>query len=157
MRFYTQQHRFYAGGDLHARTLYLHVLDADGRTCFDRNLPARPDSFLEAIQPFRDGLVVGVERMFAWYWVADLCQREQIAFVLGHALKERDCQSREGDLAAQSNSGTRLRNRHHGCETPNVSQGFGVGYTTKPVALNHRKLPNGRARAAGQGVLLLDS
>ena len=24
--------------------------------------------------------------MFAWYWVADLCQREQIAFVLGHAL-----------------------------------------------------------------------
>ena len=47
MRFYTQQHRFYAGGDRHARTLYLHVLDADGRTCFDQNLPARPDAFPE--------------------------------------------------------------------------------------------------------------
>src|SRR5206468_11706962 len=86
MRFYTQQHRFYAGGDLHARTLYLHVLDADGRTRFDQNLPARPDAFLDAIQPFRDGLVVGVECMFAWYWLADLCAAEGIPFVLGHAL-----------------------------------------------------------------------
>ena len=24
--------------------------------------------------------------MFAWYWVADLCQAEGIPFVLGHAL-----------------------------------------------------------------------
>jgi transposase len=24
--------------------------------------------------------------MFAWYWLADLCAQEQIAFVLGHAL-----------------------------------------------------------------------
>jgi transposase len=86
MRFYTRPHRFYAGGDLHARTLYLHVLDADGRTCFDQNLPARPDAFLDAIQPFRDGLVVGVECMFAWYWLADLCAAEGIPFVLGHAL-----------------------------------------------------------------------
>src|SRR5947208_1767366 len=86
MRFYTQQHRFYAGGDLHARTLYLHVLDADGRTCFDQNLPARPDAFLAAVAPFRDGLVVGVECMFAWYWLADLCHDQQIEFVLGHAL-----------------------------------------------------------------------
>src|SRR3954471_8918213 len=86
MRFYTQQHRFYCGGDLHARTLYLHVLDAEGQTCFEANLPARPDAFLDAVKPFRDGLVVGVECMFAWYWLADLCAAEGIAFVLGHAL-----------------------------------------------------------------------
>ncbi len=30
--------------------------------------------------------MVAVECMFAWYWVADVCQREGIAFVLGHAL-----------------------------------------------------------------------
>src|SRR6476620_7808712 len=24
--------------------------------------------------------------MFAWYWLADLCEREKIPFVLGHAL-----------------------------------------------------------------------
>lgn len=26
------------------------------------------------------------ECMFAWYWLADLCAREQLDFVLGHAL-----------------------------------------------------------------------
>jgi transposase len=30
--------------------------------------------------------VVGVECIFTWYWLADLCAREGIAFVLGHAL-----------------------------------------------------------------------
>ena len=40
----------------------------------------------EAIGPYREGLVVAVECMFAWYWLADLCSRENIPFVLGHAL-----------------------------------------------------------------------
>ncbi len=86
MRFYTQQHRFYAGVDLHARTLHLCVLDHDGTVVFDRGLACRPDALLAALAPFRDGLVLGVECMFAWYWVADLCQQEGIPFVLGHAL-----------------------------------------------------------------------
>src|SRR5262249_52944784 len=37
-------------------------------------------------KPYRKDLVVGVECMFAWYWLADLCEREQIPFALGHAL-----------------------------------------------------------------------
>jgi transposase len=86
MRLYTGQHRFYAGIDLHARSLYAHVLDERGRTVLDRDLPASPDAFLEAVKPFRDGLVVGAECMFAWYWLADLCEDERIPFVLGHAL-----------------------------------------------------------------------
>ena len=86
MRLYTGQHRFYAGIDLHARSLYAHVLDERGRTVLDRDLPASPDAFLEAVQPFRDGLVVGAECMFAWYWLADLCEDHRIPFVLGHAL-----------------------------------------------------------------------
>jgi transposase len=86
MRFYNTPHRFYAGGDLHARNLYLHVLDDQGKTRFEQNLDARPDAFLRAVAPFRDGLVVGVECMFAWYWLADLCEDEGIPFVLGHAL-----------------------------------------------------------------------
>jgi transposase len=86
MRFYTGQHRFYAGVDLHARTLYTHVLDASGKTVFEKDLPAGPDAFLDAIRPYRDGLVVGCECMFAWYWLADLCEDNQIPFALGHAL-----------------------------------------------------------------------
>ena len=40
MRYYKQQHRFYCGGDLHARTFYLHILDQEGKTRFEQNLPA---------------------------------------------------------------------------------------------------------------------
>jgi transposase len=86
MRFYNQAHRFYCGVDLHARTMYLCILDTSGQVVFDRNLPANPHSFLQAIAPFRDDLVVAVECLFTWYWLADLCHHEQIAFVLGHAL-----------------------------------------------------------------------
>ena len=86
MRFYNGQHPFYGGIDLHARSMHLCILDQAGAVVFDRNLPCRPETFLRAVAPFRDGLIVGVECMFAWYWVADLCQHEGIAFVLGHAL-----------------------------------------------------------------------
>jgi transposase len=77
--------RFYAGVDLHARSLFLVVLDCDGQARFGRNLPAQPAPFLRAVQPFRDGLVVGCECMHCWYWLADTCRDEGIAFVLGHA------------------------------------------------------------------------
>ena len=86
MRFYTGQHRFYCGIDLHARKMHLCILDATGQVVFDRNLACQPAAFLRAVAPFRDGLVVGAECMFAWYWLADLCQAERIPFVLGHAL-----------------------------------------------------------------------
>lgn len=89
MRCYQQQHRFYCGVDLHARTMYLHVLDANGKTVFERDLPTDPDAFLAAIAPYRPDLVVGAECMFAWYWLADLCEDEGIPFVLGHALAMR--------------------------------------------------------------------
>jgi hypothetical protein len=59
------------------------LLDEAGRTRLEQNLPARPDAFLDAIAPYRDGLVVGCECMFAWYWLADLCKHERIPFVLG--------------------------------------------------------------------------
>ena len=86
MRFYQQQHQYYCGVDLHARSMYLHILDADKRTLLDENLPAEPAAFLEAVAPYRQGLVVGAECMFAWYWLADLCEDESIPFTLGHAL-----------------------------------------------------------------------
>src|SRR5947199_1556345 len=86
MRFYHQPHRFYCGVDLHARTLALHVLDAQGDTALAKTVAASPKDFLAAVAPFRDGLAVACECMFAWYWLADLCQDEQLPFVLGHAL-----------------------------------------------------------------------
>jgi transposase len=89
MRFYDQQHRFYVGGDLHTRSLHLCVLDGAGQVVLDKNVPARPEPFLAAIAPFRPDLVVGVECMFGWYWLADRCHDEQLPFVLGHAFYMR--------------------------------------------------------------------
>ena len=86
MRFYNQSHRFYCGVDLHARTLAVCVLDTDGTAVFHGTIAASPAAFLQAVAPFRDGLVVACECMFAWYWLADLCHEEGIPFVLGHAL-----------------------------------------------------------------------
>jgi transposase len=86
MRFSTQQHRFYCGVDLHARTLSLHVLDAAGNSVLAKTLPASPNAFLQAVAPYRDGLAVACECLFAWYWLADLCREEKSPFVLGHAL-----------------------------------------------------------------------
>ena len=86
LRFYNRQHAFYCGVDLHAKTMHVCIVNQAGQTLVHKNLPARPDRFLELIRPYREGLVIGVECMFAWYWVADLCAKEQLAFVLGHAL-----------------------------------------------------------------------
>lgn len=86
MRFYKQRHHFTCGVDLHARTMYLWILDDQGKDVFESNMPATAEAFLEAVAPYRQDLVVAVECMFAWYWLADLCAQEKIAFVLGHAL-----------------------------------------------------------------------
>ncbi len=86
MRFYNQQHRFYCGVDLHARTLSLCILDSAGQAVLACTIAASPDDFLHAVEPFRDGLAVACECMFAWYWLADLCIEQHIPFVLGHAL-----------------------------------------------------------------------
>src|SRR5262245_38490166 len=77
--------RFYAGVDLHARSLYPVVLDREGQVRFGRNLPAAPEPFLRAVPPFRDGLLVGCECVHPWYWLADTCRDHAVAFVLGHA------------------------------------------------------------------------
>lgn len=86
MRFYTKQYPFYCGIDLHARSMYLCIHDQKGVIVLHRNIPAKPKPFLDAIAPYRGKIVVAVECMFTWYWIADLCDREQIPFVLGHAL-----------------------------------------------------------------------
>ena len=86
MRFYTNQHPFYCGIDLHARSMYVCILSHDGDVLLHRNMKAAPEPLLKAIAPYREGLVVAVECMFTWYWLADLCADHGLPFVLGHAL-----------------------------------------------------------------------
>jgi transposase len=86
MNFYTGQHKHYCGIDLHAKAMYVCILDQNGTILVHKNLPTTPEAFLRIIAPYRDDVVVGVECIFTWYWLADLCNKEGIAFVLGHAL-----------------------------------------------------------------------
>ncbi len=41
---------------------------------------------MRVVAPYREDLVAGVECLFTWYGLADLCAQEGIACVLGHAL-----------------------------------------------------------------------
>jgi transposase len=86
MRFYTKQHKFFCGVDLHAKSMYLCILNAEGEIVLHRNIKTDSDVFLKTIAPYREDIVVAVECIFTWYWIADLCAQENIPFVLGHAL-----------------------------------------------------------------------
>ena len=86
MRFYTNQHPFYCGIDLHARSMYVCILSHDGEIVLHRHMKAAPEAFLKAVAPYREGLVVAVECIFTGYGLADLCAQEGIPFVPGHAL-----------------------------------------------------------------------
>ena len=89
MRFYTEQHKHYCGIDLHTNKMYLCILNQEGETLLHRNIKTEPDTFLQAIRPYREDVVISAECMFSWYWVADLCGKENIPFILGHALYMR--------------------------------------------------------------------
>jgi len=65
MRFYTRQHRHYCGVDLHARSMYVCVLDRDGNVLVSKNIAAAPEPFLELIAPCQrrfkfDPLFIGI-------------------------------------------------------------------------------------------------
>jgi hypothetical protein len=66
--------------------MYVCILDREGQVLLHANVRSEPEAFLAAIAPYREDLVVAVECTFTWYWLADLCAQEGIAFVLGHAL-----------------------------------------------------------------------
>ena len=42
------------------------------------------ENLVEVIEPFRSGVVLAVECIFTWYWIAD--HQIGVKFVLGHAL-----------------------------------------------------------------------
>ena len=86
MRFYTKQHAYYCGIDLHAKAMYACVLNSSGEIVAHKNMKSTPSAFLEFIEPFREDVVIAVECIFTWYWISDLCSEEGIPFVLGHAL-----------------------------------------------------------------------
>ena len=90
MRFYTKQHLYYCGIDLHARSMYLCILDQQGEILLHRNMGSAPDSFLEAIAPYRKDLVVAVECIFTWYWLAELDRTDFVLYPKAYLKAPKD-------------------------------------------------------------------
>ena len=66
MRFYTQQHQYTCGIDLHARSLYVCILDDTGQVLVHKNIKASPEALIKLIADYQDDLIIGVECMFSW-------------------------------------------------------------------------------------------
>jgi transposase len=67
--------------------MYVCIVDNAGEVLVHRNMSAKPGELLRALSPYAGkDVVVAVECVFTWYWIADLCAEQKIPFVLGHAL-----------------------------------------------------------------------
>jgi len=57
-------------------------MNQDGEIVIHRNIRTNPEVFLKTIAPYREDIVVAVECIFTWYWLADLCAQEAFLAVL---------------------------------------------------------------------------
>jgi transposase len=87
MKYHTSTTQFNCGIDLHARQMYICVMDRSGKKLVHTNIKNNDFAyFLKLVAPYRHDLTVCAECMFGWYWLADACQAANIHFVLAHAL-----------------------------------------------------------------------
>ena len=87
MKYYTSTTEFNCGIDLHARQMYVCLMDRQGKKLVHTNIKNNDfDYFLKLVAPYRHDLSVCAECMFGWYWLADACQAAGLHFVLAHAL-----------------------------------------------------------------------
>ena len=82
MRFYTKQHKYYCGIDLHTKNMYICILNQEGNIIVHTNLITSQQALHEIVEPWLPDVAIAVECMFTWYWVADFCTQNNIPFVL---------------------------------------------------------------------------
>lgn len=87
MKYYTSTTEYNCGIDLHARQMYVCVMDSKGKKLVHTNVKNNDFAFfLKLIAPYRHDITVCCECMFGWYWLADACIEANLNFVLAHAL-----------------------------------------------------------------------
>lgn len=87
MKYYTSTTEFNCGIDLHARQMYVCVMDRQGKKLLHTNIRNNDfEFFLKRVEPYRHSLTVCCECMFGWYWLCDACENGGLTFVLAHAL-----------------------------------------------------------------------
>jgi hypothetical protein len=122
----------------------LCIVNRDGAILVHRNMPAGPAPLLNAIAPYRQDLVVCVEGLCTWSWLAALGAREGMALVLGHAVSMKASPggtATQDQLDAQTMAGLR-----RGGRLPHAS---GSPAAMRPTRdLLRRRLSRVRKRAA---------
>lgn len=87
MNYYTTTTEYNCGIDLHARQMYICLMDRQGKILVHVNVRNNDFGyFLKKVAPYRHDLTVVCECTFNWYWLADACEAAGIKFVLAHAL-----------------------------------------------------------------------
>jgi transposase len=87
MKYYTSTTEFNCGIDLHARQMYVCLMDPQGKKLVHTNIRNNDfEFFLKLVAPYKHDLTVCAECMFGWYWLSDACQAAGLTFVLAHAL-----------------------------------------------------------------------
>jgi transposase len=87
MKYYTTTTEFNCGIDLHARQMYVCVMDRNGKKLVHSNIRDNDfQYFLKLVAPYRHDMTVVCECTFNWYWLSDACSAAKIPFVLAHAL-----------------------------------------------------------------------
>jgi transposase len=89
MPFAQIQSEYYCGIDLHARNMYVCVMNQEGKIFLHQYLPNDVQQLQQALTPYQGKVVIGVESTYNWYWLADVCTELNIPFYLGHALSMR--------------------------------------------------------------------
>ena len=76
MKYYISTTEFNCGIDLHARQMYVCVMDRQGKKLVHCNIRNNDcEYFLKLVAPYRHDLTVCCECMFGWYWLADACHQ----------------------------------------------------------------------------------
>lgn len=77
---------FYCGIDLHARNLFICVIDQEGHKVAEKRLKNYMNTILDFLSPYLHNLNVAVESTLNWYWLVDGLQEQGIPVSLAHTL-----------------------------------------------------------------------
>lgn len=85
MEHYKINSTYYCGIDLHARNMYLCVMNKEGDILLHKNMRTESREIKRKLAPFMPDISIGVESTYNYYWLADTCRILKIPFYLGHA------------------------------------------------------------------------
>jgi transposase len=119
-------------------------LNQDGEIVLHQHMQTRPETLLKAMAPYRDALVVAVDGLCTWSWLAALCAQAGLACVLGQA---RSLQALHGGQAKNDKiDAHQIAGLLRGGMVPQASVSPAAMRATR--ALRRRRLYRARTRAA---------